>query len=179
MVERQTHDRKVAGSITERSGGRVCFFFVFFCVCFCLFVCLFFPSAFLELFSFCWLLFRYPFYPRVSPVARKYLSHSVKSAGGRLQINPNTPLTQRGGSGPTIIFMHTGEPIRETSLHADRQGFLVHRSPSSLSRYRLILCRTECNGWVRVHFKSPHTWGGGDDSSNLSRTIIACNEAAH
>ena len=142
------------------AAGECFFFFLCVCVFVCLFVC-FFPSVFLELFSFCWLLFRYPFYPRVSPVSRKYFSHSVKSAGGRLQINPNTPLTQRGGSGPTIIFMHTGEPIRETSLHAGRQGFLVHKSPSSLSRYRLILCRTECNGWVRVHFTSPHTWGGG------------------
>ena len=41
----------------------------------------------------CWRLFRYPFHPRVTAVARKRQQdiHSAKSAGGRLQLNTHTP----------------------------------------------------------------------------------------
>ena len=39
----------------------------------------------------CWLLFRYPFHPRITAVARKDPGHSAKSAGGRLQLNTHTP----------------------------------------------------------------------------------------
>ena len=35
--------------------------------------------------------FRYPFHPRVTAVARKDPGHSVRSAGGRLQLNTRTP----------------------------------------------------------------------------------------
>ena len=49
-LERRTRDWKVAGSNPCRSGGRIFFFKVDFL---------------------CWLLFRYPFYPRVTAVARK------------------------------------------------------------------------------------------------------------
>ena len=49
-LERRTRDRKVAGSNPRRSGGRIFFFRVNFL---------------------CWLLFRYPFHPRVTAVARK------------------------------------------------------------------------------------------------------------
>ena len=49
-LERQTRDWKVAGSNPCRSGGRIFFFRVDFL---------------------CWLLFRYPFHPRVTTVARK------------------------------------------------------------------------------------------------------------
>ena len=49
-LERRTRDRKVAGSNPCRSGGRIFFSRVNFL---------------------CWLLFRYPFHPRVTAVARK------------------------------------------------------------------------------------------------------------
>ena len=49
-LERRTRDRKVAGSNPCRSGGRIFFSRVNFL---------------------CWLLFRYPFNPRVTAVARK------------------------------------------------------------------------------------------------------------
>ena len=49
-LERRTRDRKVAGSNPCRSGGRILFSRVNFL---------------------CWLLFRYPFHPRVTAVARK------------------------------------------------------------------------------------------------------------
>ena len=48
--ERRTRDRKVPGSSPGRSGGRIFFSGVNFL---------------------CWLLFRYPFHPRVTAVARK------------------------------------------------------------------------------------------------------------
>ena len=41
--------------------------------------------------TFCAVLFRYPFHPRVTAVARKDPGHSAKSAGGRLQLNTHTP----------------------------------------------------------------------------------------
>ena len=49
-LERRTRDRKVPGSSPGRSGGRIFFSRVNFL---------------------CWLLFRYPFHPRVTAVARK------------------------------------------------------------------------------------------------------------
>ena len=49
-IERRTRDRKVAGSNPCRSGGRIFYSRVSFL---------------------CWLLFRYPFHPRVTAVARK------------------------------------------------------------------------------------------------------------
>ena len=69
-LERRTRDWKVAGSNPCWSGGRIFFSRVDFL---------------------CWLLFRYPFHPRVTAVARKRSSHSSKSAGGRLQLNTHTP----------------------------------------------------------------------------------------
>ena len=69
-LERRTRDRKVAGSNPCWSGGRIFFSWVNFL---------------------CWLLFRYPFHPRVTAVARKRPGHSAKSAGGRLQLNTHTP----------------------------------------------------------------------------------------
>ena len=41
--------------------------------------------------TFCADLFRYPFHPRVTAVARKDPGHSAKSAGGRLQVNTHAP----------------------------------------------------------------------------------------
>ena len=39
----------------------------------------------------CWLLFRYPFHPRVTAVARKNPGHPAKNAGSRLQLNTHAP----------------------------------------------------------------------------------------
>ena len=68
-LERRNRDWKVAGSNPCRRGGRVFFSRVNFL---------------------CWLLFRYPFHPRVTAVALKDPGHSAKSAGGRLQLNTRT-----------------------------------------------------------------------------------------
>ena len=69
-LEHRTRDWKVAGSNPCWNGGRIFFSRVDFL---------------------CWLLFRYPFHPRVTTVARKNPGHSAKSAGGRLQLNTHTP----------------------------------------------------------------------------------------
>ena len=69
-LERRTRDRKVAGSNPCWSGGRIFFSRVNFL---------------------CWLLFRYPFHPLVTAVARKRPRLSAKSAGGRLPLNTHTP----------------------------------------------------------------------------------------
>ena len=70
VIERRTRDWKVAGSNPCWNGGRIFFSRVDFL---------------------CWLLFRYPFHPRVTTVARKKSRHSAKSAAGRLQLNTHTP----------------------------------------------------------------------------------------
>ena len=45
----------------------------------------------------CWLLFRYPFHPRVTAVVRKRSrSKDAKSAGGRLQLSTHTPYDVSG-----------------------------------------------------------------------------------
>ena len=70
-LEHRTRDWKVAGSNPCWNGGRIFFSRVDFL---------------------CWLLFRYPFHPRVTTVAhKKNPGHSAKSAGGRLQLNTHTP----------------------------------------------------------------------------------------
>ena len=70
-LERRTRDRKVAGSNPCWSGGIIFFSRVDFL---------------------CWLLFRYPFHPRVTAVARKRSrSFCQKCTGGRLQLNTHTP----------------------------------------------------------------------------------------
>ena len=69
-LERRTRDWKVAGSNPCRSGGRFFFSMVDFL---------------------CWLLFRYPFHPRVTAVARKRSRSFCQSAGSRLQLNTHIP----------------------------------------------------------------------------------------
>ena len=70
-LEHRTRDWKVAGSNPCWNGGRIFFSRVDFL---------------------CWLLFRYPFHPRVTTVARKKIPVILpKSAGGRLQLNTHTP----------------------------------------------------------------------------------------
>ena len=64
------HDRKVAGSSPCRSGRRIFFSRVNFL---------------------CWLLFRYPFYARVTAIAHERSGHSAKCPGGRLQLNTHAP----------------------------------------------------------------------------------------
>ena len=65
---------------------------------------------------------------------------SAKSAGGRLQLNTHTPLTQRSRSGLTMpLSRHSVGTYQETSSHATRQGTLGHSRLSSLSHCGLIL----------------------------------------
>ena len=66
--------------------------------------------------------------------------HSAKSAGGKLHLNPNTPLTQRLQSGLTMpLSKHGDETPQETSSHATRQGTLGQSRLSSLNQRSLIL----------------------------------------
>ena len=67
-IERRFRDHKVAGSSPCRSGGRIFFSRVNFV---------------------CWLLFRYPFHPRVTAVARKWPRSVCEKVHGRLQ--PHAP----------------------------------------------------------------------------------------
>ena len=69
-LERRTCDRNVPGSSPGRSGGGIFFSRVSF------------P---------CWLLFRYPFHPRVTAVARKRSRPFRQKCSGRLQLNTHTP----------------------------------------------------------------------------------------
>ena len=70
-LEHRTRDWKVAGSNPCWNGGRIFFSRVDFLW---------------------WLLFRYPFHPRVTTVARKKIPVILpKGAGGRLQLNTHTP----------------------------------------------------------------------------------------
>ena len=69
-VVRAPTDWQIAGSSPCRSGGRI----------------------FVSVVNFlCWLLFRCPFHPRVTAVARKRSRSFCQSAGGRLQLNTHTP----------------------------------------------------------------------------------------
>ena len=65
----------------------------------------------------------------------KGTNHSAKSAGCKLQLNTHTPLTQRSGSGLTMLSRHSVGSYQETSSNATRQETLVHGDLSSLSQY--------------------------------------------
>ena len=70
----------------------------------------------------------------------KDLSHSTKSASGRLHLNTYTPLTPRSWSGLTMLLSRQSVGIYlVTSSHASRQGTLGHCHLSSLSHCGLIL----------------------------------------
>ena len=96
------------------------------------------------------------FFPRVNFVCRllfvvrsnpvlpqwheKDPGHSAKSAGGRLQLNKHTHLTQRSRSGLTMpLFRHRVGTYQETSSHATSQGTLGQSHFSSLNHCGLIL----------------------------------------
>ena len=71
---------------------------------------------------------------------QKTPGRSAKSAGGRLQLNTHTPLTQRSRSGMTMpLSWHRVETYPETSSHATYQETLGHSRLSSLSHCGLIL----------------------------------------
>ena len=65
---------------------------------------------------------------------------SAKSAGGRLQLNAHTLLTQQCRSGLTMtLSRHSVGTYQETSSHATCQGTFGHSRLSSLGHYGLIL----------------------------------------
>ena len=116
-LERLTHDGKVLSSNPGVSGRRIFFSRVNFV---------------------CWLLFSVRSTPVLTQWHVKDLSHSAKSAGGRLHLNTHTPLTQRSRSGLTTPpSRHSVRTYHETSSHATRQGTLSHSRLSSLSHYGL------------------------------------------
>ena len=119
LVEHRTRDRKVASSNPGWSGGRIFFSRVSFV---------------------CWLLFGVRSNPVLTQWHVKDPSHSVKSTGGRLHLNMQTPLTERCRSGLTMpLSRHSVGSNQETSSHATRQGTLGHSRLSSLSYCGLIL----------------------------------------
>ena len=69
-LERRTRDWKVAGSNPCRSGGRI---------------------FFSRVDSLCWLLFRYPFHPRVTTVARKRSRSFCQKCRWQVTLNTHTP----------------------------------------------------------------------------------------
>ena len=96
------------------------------------------------------------FFPRVNFVCRllfvvrsnpvlpqwheKDPGHSAKSAGGRLQLNKHTHLTQRSRIALTMpLSWQSVGTYQETSSHATRQGTLGHSRLSSMSHCGLIL----------------------------------------
>ena len=88
----------------------------------------------------CWLLLPVPSIPVLPQWHIKDPGHSAQSAGGRLHLNTNTPLTQRSRSGLTRpLCRHSAETYQETSSHATHQGTLGHSRLSSLSHCGLIL----------------------------------------
>ena len=118
LVERRTCDRKVASSNPGRNGGRIFFFRVNFV---------------------CWLLFGVRSTPVLPQRHVKDPGHSAKSAGGRLHLNTQTPLTQRSRSGLTLpLCRHSVGTCQKTSSHATCQETLGHSRLSSLSYCRLI-----------------------------------------
>ena len=69
--------------------------------------------------------------PPPSPVLPQWqvkdTGHSTKSAGGRLNLNTHTSLTQRSRSGLTMpLSRHSVGIYREKSSHATGQGTLGH-----------------------------------------------------
>ena len=66
--------------------------------------------------------------------------HSAKSAGGGLQLNTHTPLTQQSRSWLTMpLSTHSEGTYQETSSHPTGQGTLYHSHLSLLSHYGPVL----------------------------------------
>ena len=115
---RRTHDQKIASWNPSRSSRRIFFSRVNFV---------------------CWLI-RCPFRPCVTAVAHKRPCSPARSAGGRLHLNMQAPLTQQSWSGLTMPpSRHSVGTYQETSSHATHQGTLSHSCLSSLSHCGLIL----------------------------------------
>ena len=125
VVQCQTQDWKVAGSVTGRSSSRNFFSTVNFL---------------------CWLLAWYPLHTRVTSVAPKRpwsFCHKCRrqiTAKSAYTLDPNII---RVGSllCPGIVL----EPTREMSSHAIHQEALIHCHPSSLHYCRLLLDIKEWN----------------------------------
>ena len=105
LVECWTRDWKVASFRPGRSGGRI------------------FSSRVNFL---CWQSFSVCSTPMLPQWHVKDPSHSAKSAGGRLQLNIHTPLTQESQSGLTAVQALVWEPSREKTSHTTHQGTLGH-----------------------------------------------------
>ena len=83
-----------------------------------------------------WLLFRVCSTPMLLQWHLKDLRHSAKSAGGRLDLNMLTPLTQRSWSELTMqLFRHSVGTYPETHSHATCQATFGH---SHLTRWATV-----------------------------------------
>ena len=117
LIECRTLDRKVAGSIAGRSGGRIFFLRVIFL---------------------CWIFY--------GSVPRPFLAVACKrpkSAGGRLQLNTYAPVTNEAGLGWLCCPGMVWKPHRETSAHATplscvKMGLLRSRSRSQ-RRFKILV----------------------------------------
>ena len=67
-------------------------------------------------------LIRCPFHPVLPQRFVNDPGHSTKSAGGRLQLNTHSPLTQRSRSGLTMLSRLVRESIRENELTRNSSG---------------------------------------------------------
>ena len=85
-------------------------------------------------------LIRCPSHPVTPQWHVKDPSHSAENAGGRLQLNTQTPLTQRSRSGLTMpLSTYSVGTYPKTSSHATCQETFGHSRLSSLSHCGLIL----------------------------------------
>ena len=118
-LECWTHDSKVASLNPCRSGQRIFFSRV--------------NIVYWHLFGVCSI-------PTLLQWHIKDPSHSAKSAGGRIQLNMHTPLTQQSMSGLTMpLSRHSVGTYQERSSHTTHQRTLGHSRLSSLSYCGLIL----------------------------------------
>ena len=103
-----------------------------------------------------WLLYGVRSTPVLPQWHVKYPGHSAKSAGGRLHLNMQTPLTQRSRSGLTIpLFRHSEGTYQEW---AHTQLVRVYSATVVSARWATVngSWPKECNQFARanLHFKN-------------------------
>ena len=103
-------------------------------------------------------LFRCPFHPRVTAVARKRPRPFCQKFRWQVTTQMHTPLSQRSRSELTMpLSRHSVGTYQETSSHATRQGTLGH---SRLGSQSLIFTRIQSQFCVfsqNTHTNTPHT----------------------
>ena len=99
----------------------------------------------------------------------KDLSHSARSAGGKLHLTTHTPSTQQSQTRLTMLLSrHSVGTYQKTSSHVTRQGTLGHSRLSSLSHCGLILAlRLELVCASQAPLKKKKKAQAGNEWSNI------------